>query len=220
MTPAHLATARRTPVQERSAARVERMLDAAAALLDDSGWDGLTTSSVARRAGVSVGSLYQFFPDLPALLQALARRSFGRFSAVLADRVEADPPGRWEDVVATVVDAYVAFCRREPGFRLLSFGGPVDAWALDDERQNNDVVAGALGDVLRSLLPDVRDTPGLRLALRVAVESGDAVLALAFRRDPDGDPEVIVELKRFLVAALRDLVTGADPGTGVDRAPG
>src|SRR5205085_1945870 len=88
---------RRTPVQERSAARVERMLDAAASLLDEVGYDGTTTSLIASRAGVSVGSLYQFFPDRRAVLQALAVRSFERFGAVLSERLEASPPQRWQE---------------------------------------------------------------------------------------------------------------------------
>lgn len=204
MTTTHLAAARRTPVQERSAARVERMLDAAAALLDSSGTDGLTTSSVARAAGVSVGSLYQFFPDLSAVLRALAARSFERYRAALLDGVAGAPPQRWEDLVEAVVDGYVAFARAEPGFRLLNLGGPLGARAV--EAHDNGLVASALGDVLADVLPGAARTPELDRALRVAVESGEAVLALAFRRDPAGDPALVAELKRFLVAGLADLL--------------
>ncbi len=204
MSAAHLSAARRTPVQERSAARVERMLDAAAALLDASGAEGLTTSSVAREAGVSVGSLYQFFPDLPAVLQALARRSFDRYRTGLSARVKADPPGGWPDLVRQVVDTYVVFARDEPGFRLLNLGGPLGTRAA--EGYDNGLVAGALGDVLVQVLPEVDASPELTRALRVAVEAGEAVLALAFRRHPSGDPALVAELKRFLVAGLADVL--------------
>ena len=61
---------RRLPVQERSAARVERMLDVCAALVDELGYEALTTTLVAERAGVAIGSVYQFFPDKRALVQA------------------------------------------------------------------------------------------------------------------------------------------------------
>src|SRR3954454_149059 len=106
MQPATAPVLRRTPVQERSAARVQRMLDAAAALLDEVGYDATTTSLIASRAGVSVGSLYQFFPDRRAVLQALAVRSFERFAGVLTGRIEAAPPAEWQQAVDVVVDVY------------------------------------------------------------------------------------------------------------------
>ncbi len=210
---AHLAAARRTPVQERSAVRVERMLDAAAHLLARTGTEGLTTSSVAREAGVSVGSLYQFFPDLSAVLRALAQRSFDRYRAALADRLAVAPPQRWEHLVEAVVDGYVEFARSEPAFRLLNLGGPLRAEAAGGH--DNGLVAVALGDVLLDVLPGVDRSPRLELALRVAVESGEAVLALAFRRAPEGDPVLVAELKRFLVAGLSDLLA-----TPASRLPG
>jgi AcrR family transcriptional regulator len=189
-------------VQERSAARVQRMLDAAAALLDEVGYDATTTSLIAARAGVSVGSLYQFFPDRRAVLQALAVRSFERFAGVLTARLESSPPASWQGAVDVVVDVYVEFCRTEPAAQVLSFGGPVDRHMLDPEDDNNAVVSLALGDVLRLVLPDLDDGPELRLALRVAVEAGDGVLDLAFQVDPAGDPAVVAEAKRLIKAYL------------------
>lgn len=195
---------RRRPVQERSAARVQRMLDAAAELLDEVGYDATTTSLIASRAGVSVGSLYQFFPDRAAVLQALAVRSFERFSQRLEARLREVPPQRWQDAVGTVIDVYVAFSRSEPAARVLSFGGPVDRHMLDPENDNNGVVAEALGGVLRSVLPDLELDQTLRLVLRVAVEAGDGVLDLAFRLDPAGDPVVVEEAKRLVRAYLTE----------------
>jgi AcrR family transcriptional regulator len=195
-------TLRRTPVQERSAARVQRMLDAAASLLDEVGYEATTTSLIASRAGVSVGSLYQFFPDRRAVLRALALRSFERFSDVLTERVAASPLRTWRDVVDMVVDVYVEFSRTEPAAQVLSFGGPVDRHMLDPEDDNNAVVADALGEVLRTVLPDLRIDDRLRLALRVAVEAGDRVLDLAFRRSPVGDPALVAEAKRLLASYL------------------
>ena len=197
-----LPALRRTPVQERSAARVQRMLDAAAALLDEVGYEATTTSLIASRAGVSVGSLYQFFPDRAAVLQAVALRSFARFSEVLATRMAASALSRWQDAVGVVVDVYVEFSRTEPAAKVLSFGGPVDRHMLDAEDDNNAVVADALGEVLRTVLPDLAIDERLRLALRVAVEAGDRVLELAFRRSPRGDPEVVAEAKQLLVSYL------------------
>ena len=66
---------RRVPVQGRSVARVQRMLDACAELVDEVGYEGLTTTLLAERAEVAIGSVYQFFPDKRAIVQALTLRT-------------------------------------------------------------------------------------------------------------------------------------------------
>jgi AcrR family transcriptional regulator len=65
---------RKTPVQARSTASVEAILDATAQVLVSVGKERLTTTRVAERAGVSVGTLYQYFPNKSALLQATLER--------------------------------------------------------------------------------------------------------------------------------------------------
>ena len=68
---------RKTPVQARSQATVDTILDAAARVLVRDGYGAFTTNRVAARAGVSVGSLYQYFPNKEALLAKLkARKPF------------------------------------------------------------------------------------------------------------------------------------------------
>ena len=65
---------RKSPVQARSAASVEAILDATIQVLLSAGKERLTTTRVAARAGVSVGTLYQYFPNKRALLQATLKR--------------------------------------------------------------------------------------------------------------------------------------------------
>lgn len=65
---------RKSPLQARSAASVEALLEATIQVLLNVGKEGLTTTKVAMRAGVSIGTLYQYFPNKRALLQAALRR--------------------------------------------------------------------------------------------------------------------------------------------------
>lgn len=65
---------RKTPVQARSAASVDAILEATVQVLLSEGKERLTTTRVAGRAGVSVGTLYQYFPNKRSLLQAVLRR--------------------------------------------------------------------------------------------------------------------------------------------------
>ncbi len=74
---------RKSPVQARSAASVDAILEATIQVLLHVGKDRLTTTKVALRAGVSVGTLYQYFPNKSALLQAALRRHLNEvFEAV------------------------------------------------------------------------------------------------------------------------------------------
>ena len=77
---------RNEPVQARSAARLTALLDAAAAIVDEIGFERFTTAMVAERAGASIGTVYRYFPDRIAVLQSLAARNLER----VLDRVVAE----------------------------------------------------------------------------------------------------------------------------------
>ncbi|MFZ5438947.1 MAG: TetR/AcrR family transcriptional regulator [Myxococcota bacterium] len=68
-------------MQARSKAMVEALLDATARILVKDGWDALSTNRVAALAGVSVGSLYQYFPSREALVHAVIERWTTTFAA-------------------------------------------------------------------------------------------------------------------------------------------
>lgn len=74
---------RKTPVQSRSAASVEAILEATVQVLLSVGKDTLTTTRVALRAGVSIGTLYQYFPNKSALLQAALKRHLDEVTAAV-----------------------------------------------------------------------------------------------------------------------------------------
>jgi AcrR family transcriptional regulator len=188
---------RRVPVQNRSLARVHRMLDACAELVDEVGYEGLTTTLLAERAGVAIGSVYQFFPDKRAIVQALTMRNLDSYMARLAGRIVDGTVTKWWDVVGVAVDEYIDMHRQVPGFRTLRFGDIVDPHLLDAERDNNSVIAEQLGDLLVSGF-GVVDRESMRFALAVVVEIGDALTKLAFRRDADGDPRVLADAKELM----------------------
>ena len=75
---------RKTPTQPRSAQTVAALLEAAAQVLERHGLEGFNTNAVAERAGVSIGSLYQYFPGKDALTLALMQREGERFQAEAA----------------------------------------------------------------------------------------------------------------------------------------
>ncbi len=121
------------------------MLDACAELLDEVGYEALSTTRVAERAGVAVGSVYQFFPDKRALNDAVTRRNVEVFVARVGRRFISEDYAGWWDAVDAIIDEYVDMHRNVPGFRSLHFGEVFDLNLLDSVADNNTVIAGRSG---------------------------------------------------------------------------
>jgi AcrR family transcriptional regulator len=86
-----IVTPRKKPLQSRSRATVEAVLSAAARILEDRGLPGFNTNAVAERAGVSIGSLYQYFPSKDAILVTLMEQSLTMFSEDLSEAIDGAP---------------------------------------------------------------------------------------------------------------------------------
>ena len=101
---------RRRPQQDRALEKVGLMLEAATRILDKHGLAGLTTNRVAEVAGVSIGTVYQYFNDKSELLDALAAREVRALSdsvlAALTGPAPAETGGRVRALVRAVLDAY------------------------------------------------------------------------------------------------------------------
>lgn len=188
---------------------MQRMLDACAAIVDELGYEGLTTTLLADRAGVAIGSVYQFFPDKRAVVQALTQRNLEAYLQRLSERFGSAPLETWWDGVEASIDEYVTMHRTVPGFRTLHFGDVVDVHLLDDEHDNNAVIAFRLADVLTERF-GLADPKRLRFALTLAVEAADALIKLAFRRDREGDERVLAEAKTLVREYLQRHVEAPD----------
>ncbi|MEV0050385.1 TetR/AcrR family transcriptional regulator [Saccharopolyspora shandongensis] len=185
------------------------MLSACAELIDEVGYDGLTTTLIAERAGVAVGSLYQFFPDKRAVVQELTLRNLDRFVRTVSARFDQLELAHWWDAVDAVFDVYLTMHREVPAFSRLHFGDVVDLRLLDPSKDNNAVIAEKLtGLIAEEFRLDPSD---LLLPLAVAVEAADAVLHLAFRRDPAGEPTLLAEAKELVRGYLSNRMPEGQP---------
>ena len=101
---------RRKPQQERALEKVGLMLEAATRILDKQGLAGLTTNRVAEVAGVSIGTVYQYFNDKTELLDALAEREVQALTqavlGALTGPAPTEPGGRIRALVRAVLAAY------------------------------------------------------------------------------------------------------------------
>jgi AcrR family transcriptional regulator len=80
-------TPRKRPRQSRSQATVDTLLEATARVLVREGFDGLTTNGVAHQAGVSIGSLYQYFPNKEAMVAALIERHIEKMNTLVLNEL-------------------------------------------------------------------------------------------------------------------------------------
>ncbi|MEU2930099.1 TetR/AcrR family transcriptional regulator [Streptomyces sp. NPDC007251] len=195
----HATSLRRAPVQRRSAERLTRILDACAELLDEVGYDDLSTRAVAQRAGVPIGSVYRFFGNKRQMADALAQRNLERYSERVTERLKKADRGDWRAAMDAVLDEYLAMKRTAPGFSLVDFGNQIPVGARHTEP--NTRVADRLTDLLSGYLGRTPDGH-LRRVFLVAVESADTLVQLAFRTDPDGDEAIITETRELLRAYL------------------
>jgi len=103
---------RKTPVQQRSTVTVEAISEATIQVLLAVGLDRLTTTRVAERAGVSVGTLYQYYPNKQALLFAVLKVHSIKVAEAVESACRANHGAAVPVLVAAVVEAFV---KRETG---------------------------------------------------------------------------------------------------------
>ncbi|MER5293604.1 TetR/AcrR family transcriptional regulator [Streptomyces pharetrae] len=195
----HATTLRRAPVQRRSAERLTRILDACADLLDEVGYDALSTRAVAQRAGVPIGSVYRFFGNKRQMADALAQRNLERYAERVTGRLKDARAGDWRAAMDAVLDEYLVMKRTAPGFSLVDFGNQIPVGARQGEPNHR--VADRLTDLLSGFLGRTPDED-LRRTFLIAVETADTLVQLAFRVDPRGDERIIAEMRELLRSYL------------------
>jgi AcrR family transcriptional regulator len=98
---------RKSPVQARSAASVDAILEATVQVLLQVGKERLTTTRVALRAGVSVGTLYQYFPNKSALLQAALKRHLNEVAEAVEQACREQRNSRLADMATALISAFL-----------------------------------------------------------------------------------------------------------------
>jgi AcrR family transcriptional regulator len=125
---------RKVPQQARSKDTVEAIVTAAARVLAKTGWAGFTTNTVAEIAGVSIGSLYQYFPNKAALVFAIKRRHFADLQAVIEAACDPDASLSLHDRVGRLVSGMIRAHSIDPALhRILEREVPHDTTAPELE---------------------------------------------------------------------------------------
>lgn len=195
---------RRAPVQRRGASTVEAVLRACSALLARLPLEEVNTTRIAAEAGISVGALYRFFPDKQAILDAVAVRHMEEFRARMAKVLLKAAFRSGPEFLGRLLDAYIEYLEAHPDFRTLALGGHISALARESQTRPGAGPAGLLRAFMRRKL-GVRDSAVLDLRLRMAVETGERMIAFAYAQEPPEERrKILEELKRMLARYLFD----------------
>lgn len=193
---------RRKPSQERSRDRVERILDATASLLGEMSVDKITTAAIAEKAGVPIGSVYQYFPNKLAVLAQLARRVMEsvdlRTATLIAEDFGVLP---WDQAIDRAIDATMQGYSEQPGYvqLLLSIRPTPEFGAITDESNERVASLLALHPALQSVIPPERIQLVTRSAVRAVNSLQDWALAA---NDVETANEIIGEMKTLLKGYL------------------
>lgn len=192
---------RRRPAQARSRERFERILQAARAVLVDVGFESFTVDEVAHRAGVPIGTLYQFFANKYVLVCELDRQDTAASRAEIERFSRRAPDAQWPDVLDETIDHLARMWRDDPSRRAVWHAvqstPATRATAADTERQ----LLCPLSEILSPLAPSMSDDERIDLA-GFLIHSVVSQLNYATAGDPGDFDAVVVEIKRMLVSYL------------------
>ena len=196
-------TRRRSPTQRRSIERVERILACAAALIAERGSDQMKMSDVAAMAGISIGSLYQYFPERSAIVHALAERLSAASRACIESALlpvrDLDALG---DAFSRLVDQYYAVFLSEPVMRDIWSATQADKRLQEIELAESRASGKLLADILVCLRPR-DDAAELAASAFLVWQLGEATMRLAISLSREEGDAVVAAYKRM---ALRELL--------------
>ncbi len=194
-------TVRHRPVQERGRVRFDAILTAARELLAESGVEGFTIDDVATRAGIPVGSVYQFFPNKFAIVAELDARDTEALIDDLTARADRLTLGDWQAETNELIDLVAAHWVDDPTRRAV--------WlAMRSTAATRSLAAEHSRALVTTLLPMIKQlTEGQSLEeqltiCEVVVEMAQSLLHFSVS-DGEPNPDTVRELKRMLRAYLR-----------------
>lgn len=170
-------------------------------MLVDVGFESFTVDEVAHRAGVPIGTLYQFFANKYVLVCELDRQDTAASRAEIERFSRRDPDVQWPDVLNETIDHLARMWREDPSRRAVWHAvqstPATRATAADTERQ----LLCPLSEILSPLAPSMSDDERIDLA-GFLIHSVASQLNYATAGDPSDFDAVVVEIKRMLVSYL------------------
>jgi len=191
----------RRAVQARSRNTVEAIIEAATRILASDGWGALNTNAIARVAGVSIGSVYEYFGNKQAILDVILDRHLSSGEAQLMALASLKPAGlSLDESVRLLVEGFIAVHRDNPRLhRVLSSEVPIS----ERQRDRTEQIRRQAISVLAAQLQGKAERPELKATMMI-----DAADALTHRWfvDEHGIPAQPDDMTRELQQMLRSYI--------------
>jgi AcrR family transcriptional regulator len=196
---------RKSPRQARARATVEAIVEATTQLLLDEGYDRFTTARAAERAGVSIGSLYQYFPNKAALAAAVIDRCCADYIAALERALAGRPRITLAECIRAIVDVILVSHQLAPGLHRIVIDLAPRIGVAGKTEQVSRRMAEGIESVLRVHAEEIAPEVDLGVAATI-IET--LLVALAHRAATADGParadavaeEVTVMVTRYLAA--------------------
>lgn len=192
---------RKQPLQARSRATVDAIMQASTYILNESGWGGLNTNAIAARAGVNIASLYQFFPNKQAVIAELQRRhAASMHEDVRNAMLLMSQQSTLRAALEIVVDMVVKEHRKAPDVHK-AIAEELPLSQCDPDNGNNEM----LKNMINALQSFMKNVPDPELATYMVGISIQAIVHQVTNEQPalldkaDFVTELVTLAERFLV---------------------
>lgn len=193
--------------QARGERRIVQLLEAAARVFATTGYTAASTNAIAREAGVSPGTLYQFFPNKEAIAIELGSRLMHEmrqsYDEVLTPITPETTP--LEEVIAGTVDRFIEFNCRHPAFFVLMHGPDIPGRIAEEHDALHTTLVARVETILAPFAPDAPPAAVTRTA-QMCVGIYKAGLELILAHEGDEREAYVQELKGALVRYLEPLM--------------
>lgn len=202
---------RRKPLQQRSVARSEQILEVTAALLDRVGFDALTTILIARETGISVGTLYHYFPNKHAIMYAMAEQWLREVENALAeiDGWQLATLGSEQFVDALIERQFAVYKAQSGILHLVQAMFSVPELRTLDQRHDALVIERMTAAFSRYGLKGSPTELG-RIA-RCYLELTHALLLVVVNQEGKRSRRTLADLKRLALCLLQPCLEGEHP---------
>ncbi|MFV1478686.1 TetR/AcrR family transcriptional regulator [Serratia marcescens] len=204
---------RKQPVQRRSAVTVAALHTATIQVLTREGLNRCTTTRVAGRAGMSVGSLYQYYPNRDALLAAVLEQHLGGVATAVE---EATLRARGKEIAVMARALVAAFV----GAKLHDPQASKALYSVASERNGAQVAARMhqrMNVAVSQMLVSAKDarfaTPAITAAIAIGAMAGPVRALLEGQTSPETDQALVAQLSLLLQAYFQSAGHGEPPGT-------
>ncbi|KAB2972840.1 TetR/AcrR family transcriptional regulator [Streptomyces sp. SS1-1] len=192
--------------QARGERRIAQLLEAAAAVFTTTGYSAASTNAIAREAGVSPGTLYQFFPNKEAIAIELGGRLMRQMRETYGEALApVDPTTSLEEAVTAAVDRFIAFNCEHPVFFTLMHGPDVPGRMAEEHDALHATLLGRIETLLSSLLPGA-DPAELNRTAQMCLGLYKTGLELVLAHEGAEREAYVRELKNVLIRYLGPLV--------------